>query len=288
MRILITGHCGFIGKFAWDYFIGEGHEVYGIDDLSRKTSVEVKSDNSIIADISDIDTIPALDIDFDWVIHLAAQVSVVESISDPFRDFRTNAEGSFRLLQWAKKRNASFIYASSNKVFGELEGTNTPVMDSQPILPSTNYGVSKCVGSQYVADYDKGWVLHQSCIYGEAQIGDINQGWIGWLRQQIRKNEPVVCFGDGTQVRDLLHVSDLVRLYDLIIKGEIAKGSYVVGGGAGNAYSFNEVVTLLGGKVAEYKEWRPNDQKYFVSANSGLRSQNWSPEVSFVSSLKIL
>ena len=288
MRILITGHCGFIGKFAWEYFKGQGHDVFGIDDLSRKTSRRIEDKNSVIADIADIASIPSLDIHFDWVIHLAAQVSVVESIQDPVRDFKTNAEGTFRVLQWAKKRNAGLIYASTNKVFGELLSLSSPVLDSQPIIPSTNYGVSKCVGAQYVADYNRGWVLHQSCIYGEAQVGDINQGWIGWLRQQVRNNDPITCFGDGTQVRDLLHVSDLVRLYDMVVNGEISKGSYVTGGGSANAYSFSQVVSLLGGEIATYEDWRPNDQKYFVSANAGLQEQNWFPAVSFLESLDTL
>jgi CDP-paratose 2-epimerase len=197
----------------------------------------------------------------------------------------TNAMGTFEVLQYAKARGAGVIYASTNKVFGELAGVKNPIEDSQPIVPETNYGVSKCVGAQYVHDYSKGWVIHQSCIYGEAQVGDINQGWIGWLRQQVSRNEQIVCFGDGSQVRDLLHVNDLVRLYEMIIMGKIRKGSYVAGGGAVNAYSFAEVVNLLGSEISSFDVWRMNDQKYFVSANSGLSRQGWVPEISFKQTL---
>jgi CDP-paratose 2-epimerase len=244
--------------------------------------------NSYIADINSVSSIKGLDVEVDWVLHLAAQVSVVESVSDPKRDFITNAMGSFEVLQYAKARGAGVIYASTNKVFGELAGIDSPIVDSQPIVPETNYGVSKCAGAQYVHDYPKGWVLHQSCIYGEAQIGDINQGWIGWLRQQVSRNEKIICFGDGSQVRDLLHVNDLVHLYDMISMGIIDKGSYIAGGGVSNAYSFAEVVNLLGGAISEYGPWRPNDQRYFVSANSGLVAQGWAPELSFKQTLKDL
>lgn len=288
MRILITGHCGFIGQAAWVFFKELGYEVFGIDDLSRSTSTPNSDTNSFVADIGHLATIKELDIKFDWILHLAAQVSVVQSVSDPRRDFMTNASGTFEVLQFAKARGAGMIYSSTNKVFGELVGISKPIEDLHPILPETNYGVSKAAGAQYVHDYSRGWVLHQSCIYGEAQIGDINQGWIGWLRQQVSRNEEIVCFGDGTQVRDLLHVSDLVNLYNMIVLGKIEKGSYIVGGGPANAYSFSEVVRLLGGRISSFESWRPNDQKYFVSANSGLVKQNWSPKISFVDSIKSL
>ena len=288
MKILITGHCGFIGQAAWSYLGSKGHELYGIDDLSRTTSIRNSHPNSYIADINDISTIKGLDVQVDWVLHLAAQVSVVESISDPRRDFMTNAMGTFEVLQYAKVRGAGVIYASTNKVFGELANVNSPIEDSQPIVPETNYGVSKCVGAQYVHDYPKGWVIHQSCIYGEAQVGDINQGWIGWLRQQVSRNDKIVCFGDGSQVRDLLHVNDLVRLYEMILMGSIKKGSYVAGGGVSNAYSFAEVVNLLGADISSFEAWRMNDQKYFVSANSGLIGQGWEPKVLFRQTLEDL
>ncbi len=288
MNILITGHCGFIGSAAWNHFINLGHVVYGIDDLSRKTSKPNLNTNSYVADINTISSIRELDVEIDWVLHLAAQVSVVESITNPRRDFETNAAGTFEVLQYAKARGASVVYASTNKVFGEMANISTPIQDSQAILPETNYGVSKCAGAQYVNDYTKGWVLHQSCIYGEAQIGDVNQGWIGWLRQQISRKEEIVCFGDGSQVRDLLHVTDLIELYNLIIDGEIEKASYVVGGGIANAHSFSEVVKMMGGKISRYEPWRLHDQRYFVSANSGVNLQGWRPKISFEQSLQKL
>lgn len=288
MRVLITGHCGFIGQAAWNHFCNNGHEVYGIDDLSRSTSKPNSHPNSHVADINQISSIRGLDIQIDWVLHLAAQVSVVDSILNPRRDFMSNAMGTFEVLQYAKARGAGVIYASTNKVFGELDGVNSPIHDSQPVLPETNYGVSKCVGAQYVHDYANGWVIHQSCIYGEAQVGDINQGWIGWLRQQVSRNEKIVCFGDGSQVRDLLHVSDLIQLYELIMTGKIPKGSYIAGGGISNAFSFAEVVTLLGGKISAFESWRPHDQRYFVSANSGLTERGWEQRVSFMQTLNKL
>jgi CDP-paratose 2-epimerase len=281
MKLLITGHCGFIGSQAWKYFEEKGHEVWGIDNLSRSTSIWNTSQRSIKANVTDISSISELDLDFDFVLHLAAQVSVVEGEINPEIDFQSNALGTFSIVQFAKKKNAGLIYASTNKVFGELSGVLSPINDLQPLVPQTNYGVSKCAGAHSVADYLNGFVLHQSCIYGEAQVGDENQGWIGWIRQQVKNGQPIVCFGDGTQVRDLLHVEDLIKLYEIIIQGKVAAGSYVVGGGVKNAFSFSEVVNLFGGTISRFSGWRDNDQRYFVSLNEGLARQGWEPRIDF-------
>lgn len=284
MNILITGHCGFIGTASWNYFVKNNYNVYGIDNLCRKTSVKIEDKQSFILDINDIDKLNVPKID--WIIHLAAQVSVVDSNTDPLTDFLYNAFGTFKVVQFAKKHNASIIYSSTNKVFGDLEGVITPIKDSQPLLPKTNYGVSKCTGANYVLDYHvgnnkKGWVLHQSCIYGESQLGDANQGWVGWIRQCIKNNKDITCFGTGKQVRDLLHVDDLVRLYHMIIQGSIKPGAYVTGGGVDNQVTFEEAVNILGGKIKSYENWRESDQLYFVSDNNGLRQQGWKPEILF-------
>lgn len=288
MRILITGHCGFIGSRLWDRLKRAGHEVWGIDDLSRSTSTPNHDPNSLTADVSEIRSIAVLDQKFDWVIHLAAQVSVVNGEADPVRDFNTNALGTFEVLQWAKARSAKIIYSSTNKVFGELDDVSSPISDSAPLLPQTNYGVSKACGAHYVSDYEDGWVLHQSCIYGPTQLGTEDQGWVGWLANSIRSAKPITCFGDGSQIRDLLHVEDLLDLYESILLGRIMAGSYVVGGGAGNAVSFSEAVRLLGGSISKFDAWRPHDQKYFVSANEGLLQQGWNPRVSHIHGLNEL
>jgi CDP-paratose 2-epimerase len=281
LKILVTGHCGFIGSNLWANLINDGHDIYGIDNLSRKISKRINHSNSVIADIIEIDKIGVLDQPFDWIIHLAAQVSVTESIKNPLLDFNTNALGTFKVVALAKKYNSKLIYSSTNKVFGTLDDFKSPILDSQPLNPKTNYGVSKCTGANYVSDYENGWVLHQSCIYGGSQIGDIDQGWIGFLRNQIFKSNDITCFGDGSQIRDLLHVQDLIGLYKSIINGEIPKNQYVAGGGEKNSFSFKQVVEMLGGQISRFDEWRQSDQRYFVSANQGLQNYGWKPEIRF-------
>ena len=100
MKLLITGHFGFIGSQAWKYFEENGHEVWGIDNLSRSTSVWNTSSRSIKADVSEIGSLKELDLNFDFILHLAAQVSVVEGETNPGIDFNTNALGTFSIVQF--------------------------------------------------------------------------------------------------------------------------------------------------------------------------------------------
>lgn len=286
MKILITGSAGFIGSRLWDRLEADGHKVFGIDDLSRNTSKARGVANEIIGDVRDIDEMKMLAEPFDFVFHLAGQVSVVAGETDPERDFLTNAYGTFRVVQWAKKWNTGVVFSSTNKVFGSLDDVREPIGDSQPVRPETNYGVSKASGAAYVSDYEKGWVFHQSCIYGPTQLGEEDQGWVGWLANSVRQGRPITCFGDGSQIRDLLHVDDLVTLYSHVLKGGLPPGSFVVGGGAGNAASFDQVLRALGGSVATYSNWRPRDQKYFVSANHGVLASGWRPEISLDDGLR--
>lgn len=285
--LLITGCCGFIGRVAWDYFQEEGFQVIGIDDLSRTGCCNLPSEDEFYdADINRIEDLPLPRIDA--VLHLAAQVSVTRSLSSPVRDFNTNAAGTFHLALWARRHAVSrFIYASTNKVFGPLPHRAEPVGDDQPINPTTPYGISKAVGGLYVRELlpEMGWDFRQSCIYGDTQTGSEDQGWVAHILRQIREGKRVTCYGDGSQVRDLLHVDDLMRVYRLAVEGLLLPGSYVVGGGAENAHSFREVIEMLGGKIHNYEAWRHDDQRYFVSRNDGLLRAHapWNPSIPFAS-----
>lgn len=291
MNVLITGCAGFIGNELWNRWERK-YKLIGIDDMSRETSVAPIVDSMqhhlfYVEDICNIDSIalPKLDL----IVHLAAQVSVVNSLIDPIRDMRTNVEGTLRLCMLAQKHNCKMIYSSTNKVYGELPGSDSPISDSQVLKPETPYGISKCTGAQYVLDMlpNSGYVFHQSCIYGESQQGTLDQGWVGWLRGRIKSKSAITCFGDGTQVRDLLHVEDLINAYEMVIDDRLLPGSYVTGGGEKNSHSFKEVVDLMGGNIDNFDEWRQHDQKYFVSSNEKLTAAGWSPNIRFVDWLKI-
>lgn len=275
--MLITGAAGFVGRAACTYY-AERFLIIGIDDFSRATARQPPRCNEFYC--GDAGELVFRSKGYDVILHLAAQVSVVQSYADPLDDFRRNAEVTLWLARQAAHAGVkTFIYASTNKVYGA--NPSLPVRMGEPINPQTPYGISKAAGGLYVREFlpRTGYDFRQSCIYSEDQQGSVDQGWIGFLRRQIAAGEPITCFGDGTQIRDLLHVVDLLRAYDLAIAGIIEPGSYTVGGGEDNAVSFQEAVTLLGGSIHAYADWRPHDQRAFVSANDGLWQTAWAPRI---------
>ena len=246
------------------------------------------------------------------VLHLAAQVAVTKSVEDPRLDFATNATGTFNLLEALRLHSpeSRLIYASTNKVYGDLaemafQDGHTRVMDPEhndgisetcQLNFHSPYGCSKGTADQYVLDYSRiygmrGTSLRQSCIYGPRQFGVEDQGWIAWFMIAGLLGRAITVFGDGKQVRDALHVDDLIDLYAYLVETDDHAGvAFNVGGGFENSLSLLELLARmrndygLDPKVS-YAPPRQGDQRYFVSDNSLLKSLSWSPKVDLESGL---
>ncbi|MAG07446.1 CDP-paratose 2-epimerase [Candidatus Pacearchaeota archaeon] len=322
MRTLITGGAGFIGTNAAEYFISQGDEVIVYDNLSRKGSdlnlnyLQKKYPDQITFEEGDISKekdfseklLPSIK-KSDRVLHLAGQVAVTTSIDNPEMDFRNNALGTFYVLEALRKSNKEIplIFSSTNKVYGELEGTlkfkegetrytETKFPEGIPENVGVDfhspYGCSKGSADQYVRDYSRTFgldtiVFRQSCIYGPRQMGVEDQGWVAWFTIASALDKPITFFGDGKQVRDLLHVNDLVKAYDLAFKNiETTRGKiYNIGGGPTHAMSLIEVMERLSElKETEipvsYGDWREGDQKVCImDITKAKKELGWSPRI---------
>lgn len=289
--MLITGAAGFIGNVACQHF-KDRFCVIGVDDLSRLTSVAPSGIAAFIK-TSVVEALPRVG-PVDVVLHLAGQVSVMKSLEDPRSDFLRNAVTGLETALWSKEYGVRcLIYTNTNKVFGSMESEallENSVRDECRLNPQTPYGVSKAVAGLYIRDLlpDSSFDFRMSCVYGDTQIGSEDQGWIGYIRRRVEQGEPITCYGDGWQVRDLLHVDDLMQLLDLVVApaefrsssgSALAPGSYTVGGGWENAFTFRRVVELLGGKIDRYFPARLHDQAFFVSANEGVSRAGWEPKI---------
>ncbi len=308
--ILITGGAGFLGVNAADHFARSGWWVTLLDSLERPGTQAnldwVRRAHGVGFVKADIRDRSALDLAVrgkDAVLHLAAQVAVTTSIRDPRMDFEVNARGTLNLLEAVRAHapEAAVLYASTNKVYGGLEGTRRPVAEEQPLDFHSPYGCSKGAADQYVRDYARCFglrtvVMRQSCIYGAHQYGTEDQGWVAHFVHSIMAGRPITIYGDGSQVRDLLDARDLCRLYVLAIdridhcRGDI----FNVGGGPLNARDLLSVVRAieeLGGMKAAstFGDWRPGDQRYYVSdIRRAERVLGWRPEIGFETGLKDL
>jgi CDP-paratose 2-epimerase len=317
MRNLVTGGVGFIGVNLSDRLLGDGESVVVVDDFSRvgatanadwlsrrHPDVEIV-EADLRRDPASLEPIVAA---ADVVYHLAGQVAVTSSVSDPRDDLERNLLGTFNLLEALRRTSepATLVFASTNKVYGQLEGvpvdeiaTRYVYGDGQVGISETQlldfhspYGCSKGAADQYVRDYARIFgvptvVLRQSCIYGPRQFGIEDQGWLAWFAIAATLGRPVTIFGDGKQVRDVLHVSDLIELARRAVdRIDVAAGRvYNVGGGPSNTLSLLESLELLGqrlGRTVEYAfaEARPGDQRIYVSDIGKVSTElGWSPSV---------
>ncbi|CAA9231304.1 MAG: UDP-glucose 4-epimerase [uncultured Chloroflexi bacterium] len=248
--------------------------------------------------------------DAEVVLHLAGQVAVTTSVADPRSDFEVNALGSFNVLEAARRlpRLRAYLYTSTNKVYGGMEDVGVIVKDgryaygtpelvngvpeTQPLDFHSPYGCSKGAADQYTIDYARIYglpavALRQSCIYGPRQMGVEDQGWVAWFCIAAALGRPITLYGDGMQVRDALHVSDLLDAYDRVIERiERVKGQALnLGGGPQHTVAIAEVPRMLEralGRPVElrYDEWRPGDQRVFVSdIRKAQRELDWTPEI---------
>ena len=250
------------------------------------------------------------------IYHFAAQVAVTSSVSDPRQDFEVNLVGTFNVLDAARRSgNKPFIlFTSTNKVYGEL-APGLPVVsgkryvlpassgtsESQPLDFHSPYGCSKGAADQYVRDFGRIYglptvVFRMSCIAGPRQFGTEDQGWVAHFVYSALQGRPVVIFGDGRQVRDVLCVHDLIRAMDAArVHVETTRTEiYNVGGGPENTTSLLELMDLiesLSGHRLETvsDERRAGDQLVYVTDNGKLqRHTGWRPEVNLRKTVELL
>jgi len=319
VRYLVTGGVGFIGSNYVHRLLQRGAEVVVYDNLSRPgaaANLEWLRGERVtgrlaleVADVRDADRLAHAAGEADVVVHLAGQVAVTTSVENPREDFEVNAVGTFNVLEGARRspRKPVVLYASTNKVYGGMEGVGVEeeagryryserpfgVDEGQPLDFHSPYGCSKGCGDQYVRDFHRIYglrtvVLRQSCIFGPRQFGVEDQGWVAWFAIAAVTGRPITVFGDGKQVRDLLHVDDLCRCYDLAVErvDRVAGRVYNVGGGPANTLSvWHELGPMLEGLVGRplpvrWGPWRPGDQRVFVSdIRRAAAELGWRPQV---------
>jgi len=316
MNILITGGAGFIGFASAVELINKGHDVTILDkvvggrnELNWNMAKQMGIPR-IHANINDLNILPELiniGKDFDAILHCAAQTAVTHSLEDPRADFIDNARGTFEVCEYARKNDLAILYTSTNKVYGEnpnkvqLVEQDTRYEYGNPkfcidetflidLTGHTPYGTSKLTADLYVQDYRYTYglrtlVFRQSCIYGTSQQGTEDQGWVSHMVKSWVNRKPIKVFGNGKQVRDMLHVDDLT---DLIIKGleSDRSGVFNVGGSLLNTISILELFELLN-KLAPREDaysffpWREGDQKVFIcNIRKVIKQFDWIPKIS--------
>ena len=311
--ILVTGGSGFIGSNLAESFLADGHEVFVFDNLSRPgveqnlewlTARHGNRVHPVIADLRDEDALRDTIRESGAVIHLAAQTAVTTSLTDPLADFEVNARGTLNVLEAVRAtgRRVPVLFASTNKVYGcldDLEMTEAAdrhlpadeglrakgIGEDRPLDFHSPYGCSKGVADQYVLDYARSYdvptaVLRMSCIYGPRQMGTEDQGCVAHFLIRALSGEAITLYGDGRQVRDILHVSDAVAAYRTVLReiDRLAGRAFNLGGGPRNAVSLlgllREIERIADRHVPlSFGDWRQGDQLWFVADTSRLEAE---------------
>jgi len=243
VKALVSGGAGFIGSHLVDALIARGDTVTVIDNLSTGRGENIadamaRGARLIPADVTDLAAVERVcrNLRPDRVFHLAAQVDVRVSVTDPGMDVRVNVEGTVNLLEAARKAGVGgFVLASSCAVYGEPETGRVPLDEAAPLRPGSPYGQAKLTAEGYVALYrDLHGLAAASLRFGN--VYGPRQGAVGeagvvaiFCRELIQGGRPVV-FGDGMQTRDFVYVGDVVGAL-LAASDRSAVGEFNVGTG---------------------------------------------------------
>ena len=317
-KAMVTGGAGFVGSNYASHLLQAGHAVVIYDDFSRgvgclrnvewlKSHQNGKRLSVVNGGVADLESLSAAAKDCDLIVHAAAQVSVPKSISGPGLDFRSNALGTFNVLETARalETDPVLLYTSSNKVYGipnaplqeqefryDFEGLSNGVDETFPIKGEEPYGVSKAAGDLYLHAYSEQYGLKSvsfrcSCMFGPHQYGKEEQGWVAWFCIAAALGKPLSIYGDGKQVRDLLYIDDVVHAFDLATKNiDRVRGEAInLGGGKENVASLLETIAYLESLTNRkmhltFKDWRPGDNKcYYTDCSKARELMNWKSTV---------
>lgn len=286
MKVLITGGYGFIGSHVADRFYKEGYEVYIIDNLSsgKRENIAFKHKGYILS-TEDSKCEEVLRANrFDVVVHLAAQVSVKESITNPRLDSESNVLGLVNMLSLAKKYKVTkLLFASSAAVYGMND--QLPLTEVDICSPISPYGISKWVGETYCRKWKELYELDSVCfrfsnVYGPRQGSEGEGGVISVFMNQLMSNQPLNVHGDGEQTRDFIYVEDvadaiyrasytnLSGIYNLSTNTECSVNSIV-----GTLKSFSESIEI------NYSESREGDIYNSCLSNGKIKNElDWAPK----------
>jgi UDP-glucose 4-epimerase len=286
---IVTGGAGFIGSHMVDLLLERGHEVRVIDSLvgGREQNLLHHSDNpKLVFERRDIRAIALGDAIFrgvDYVFHFAGIGDIVPSIERPLEYMSANVQGTVHVLECARNVGVrKFVYAGSSSCYGLAD---VPTSEEHPIAPKYPYALSKFQGEQACLHWHQLYRLPVNIIriFNAYGIRSRTSGAYGavfgvFLKQKL-EGRPFTVVGDGTQRRDFLYASDVVRAFLLAAESPCAGEIYNLG--AGRPQSINRLVELLDGPV-HYIPKRPGEPACTWANISKITAQlGWKQEVSF-------
>lgn len=221
--------------------LGLGMEVIAFDDLTTGSMANLQSQSNnprftfVKGDIMRSAALAPILERADGVVHLAAVVSIQKSLESPGLVHRVNVGGTLNVLEASAKAGVkSIVFASSAAVYGDTAAP--PFKERVALSPISLYGATKAAGESYCSAYGKSFdikvtVLRFANVYGRRRrLGPYGNVMVRFA-EAISKGEPLTIFGDGTQTRDFVHVTDVVSVIGAVAAGEGNGGIFNIGSG---------------------------------------------------------
>ena len=283
---VVTGGAGFIGSHLVDTLLTHGVKVRVIDNYStgRPENLQhVSSDVDVVeADFSSGGSWQTIFESADWVFHLGALADIVPSIQRPQDYFQANVNGTFNVLEAAKRAQVKrFVYAASSSCYGIPDAY--PTTEDAEIRPQYPYALTKRLGEELVMHWAQVYQLPAVAlrlfnVYGPRSRTSGTYGAVfGVFLAQKLASKPFTVVGDGTQTRDFTYVTDVADAFLTAAKSSHQAEIYNVG--SGQTISVNRLVELLDGDVT-YIPKRPGEPDCtFADITKIRRDLKWQPKV---------
>lgn len=290
MKALVTGGAGFIGSNICAALRAAGDEVRVVDNLSsghRKNLDVLDGIELLVGDVRDPELMDRAARDCEVVFHLAASVGNKRSIDNPVDDAEINALGTVRVLEAARaNRVRKVVVSSSAGVYGELK--TLPIDESHPLEPLTPYGVSKLFAEKQALAYSHVYGLEAIClryfnVYGPNQRFDAYGNVIPIFAFNALEGRPIRVFGDGTQTRDFVNVTDVVTANLAAARNRGATGAFNIA--SGTQLEIGELARRVAAYVSkevpiEHGDVRPGDVAHSLADISAARAAfGFDPQV---------
>lgn len=295
---LVTGGAGFIGSHLVDALLDSGRSVRVLDNFSigRRENLAQHAGNTSVeivdGDVADKDLCLSACRDVERVFHLAARADIVPSIQEPEAYFRANVDGTFAMLEAARRHNVTrFVYVASSSCYGIPALYPTP--ETAPADPRYPYALTKYLGEQLVMHWAQVYSLSAVSlrffnVFGpRARTSGTYGAVFGVFLAQLLASKPLTVVGDGTQVRDFTYVSDVVDALLVAAASDVSAEIYNVG--SGQPVSVNELVAELGSPPTINIPKRPGEPDCTWADISKIRRDlAWQPKIKFASGVKVM
>ena len=299
MRVLVTGAAGFIGRWVVADLLARGHAVRPVDSLvagDPRNLEELAGDASleplIVGDVRDREACLRWADGVDAIAHLAASISVQDSIDDPAETVDNDVMGTLSVLEAARSTGARVLFLSTCMVYDRA--TEGGIAEGHRTRPASPYAAAKLAGEALTLSYHHAYGLRTSVVrpfntYGPFQRSVGEGGVVAIFTRRSVGGEPLRIFGDGTQTRDLLYATDCARFVADALLSDAAVGR-VLNAGTGVDVSVNELAAAVepdGSRIVHVEHIHPQSEIPVLRCDPALAKAvlGWEPRVTLAEGL---